>query len=186
RRVNVRIHGSGHTPPRMEKIVQLMGDLLNEYGNRDTGGGDIFELGSWFHFHYESIHPFLEGNGRVGRLLLNLHFLKHNWPPIHILPSNRDDYLLSLENAGEGDLVPLTSLFERLMGSSLLDLLDKVGTANDELLDLKTISTSSPYDAKYLTLRCGQGELPGVISGHRWHTSRKALELYLEHLGKKS
>ncbi|MBN1390543.1 MAG: Fic family protein [Candidatus Thermoplasmatota archaeon] len=185
RRMNVRIQGAGHTPPRMEKIVHLMEDLLDDYRNRDTRGDDIFELGSWFHFHFESIHPFLDGNGRVGRLLLNIHFLKHNWPPIHILPSNRDDYLLSLENAGQGDFIPLTSLFERLMGSSLLDLLDKVGTADDELLDLKTITKSSPYDAKYLALRCGQGELPGVLTGHRWRTSRRALKLYIGYLGRK-
>ena len=64
------------------------------------------------------------------------------------------------------------------MGSSLLDLLDQVGTSNDELISLKEASIISSHDAKYLGLRCKQGELPGVLTGHRWSTSRRALELY--------
>ncbi|MGA1820587.1 MAG: Fic family protein [Thermoplasmatota archaeon] len=185
RKVNVRIQGANFTPPRMEKVIPMMEELLKEYQRRDTEGEDVFELGAWFHFTFESIHPFQDGNGRVGRLLLNLHFLKHNWPPIHILPNDRDGYIRALETGHEGDLGPMVSFIKRLMASSLLDLLDQVGTAEDELTGLKKASALAPYDAKYLSLRCGQGELPGVLSGHKWHTSRRAIELYMEGRGRK-
>ena len=90
RRVNVRIGGSRYTPPRMEKIVYEMEELLREYERRDADGENPIALGVWLHHRFESIHPLSDGNGRVGRLLLNLHMLKHNWPPVHS-PSIRQD-----------------------------------------------------------------------------------------------
>ncbi|MGA1821987.1 MAG: Fic family protein [Thermoplasmatota archaeon] len=185
RRINVRIHGTDFMSPRMEKVIPLMEDLIKEYNSRDIEGENVFSMGAWFHYTFESIHPFQDGNGRVGRLLLNLHFLKHNWPPIHILPNDRDNYISSFDNGARGVLDPMTDLFRRLMGSSLVDLLDGVGTSDDELIDLKTASELVPYDPKYLGLRCKSGVLPGVLSGHRWKTSRRALDLYMKDIGRK-
>ena len=123
--------------------------------------------------------------GRIGRLLMNLHFLKRNWPPIHILPAHRDTYLDSLNSAAKGDLEPLEDIFKTLMASSLLDLLDQVGTHKDELMSLKEVAEYSPYSEKYLSLRCKQGELPALKSGREWRTSKWALALYQEHGGRK-
>lgn len=92
------------------------------------------------HFSFESIHPFGDGNGRVGRLLLNLPFLRHGGPPIHVLPPDRDRHLGSLVEAHDGDLSNLEELIRVLMGRSLLDLLDQVGTGDDELRPLRALS----------------------------------------------
>lgn len=185
RNINVKIAGAAFTPPRKEKIIQLMEQLLKDYYKKDMKGEGVFELASWFHVTFEAVHPFRDGNGRVGRLLLNLHLLKHNWPPIHILPSDRDRYLAALNMAVDKDMGPLNSLIERLMGSSLMDLLDSVGMAEDELIDLKKASSLVPYNTNYLGLRCKQGELPGVLSGHKWKTSERALKIYMDLKGRK-
>jgi len=185
RRVNVRIAGSKHVPPRMEKVASRMEDWEEEYNRRDTLGEGVFFLAAWMHQEFESIHPFSNGNGRVGRLLLNLHFLKHNWPPVHILPPDKDRYLRLLEKGHSGDLSSLEGFLRVCSARSLVDLLDQVGTKDDELLLLRELGGLGPYSAQYLSLRAGQGELPAVMVRGDWMSSRRALDIYRELLGRR-
>jgi len=184
RRVNVRIQGSKHTPPRMENVVALLTKWQEAYSTRDTRGENVFALAAWMHHGFESIHPFSNGNGRVGRLLLNLHFLKHNWPPVHVLPPDRDRYLDALEAGHAGHLADLEEFLRVAMGRSLLDLLDQVGTKEDELKPLRAFAAKGPYSAKYLSLRAGQGRLPALKVGGDWKTSARATRAYRDLVGR--
>jgi len=185
RRVNVQVRGAAFTPPRMEKILTELEAYEQEYMRRDVAGEDVFRLGAWMHFEFERIHPFTDGNGRVGRLLLNLHFLNHNWPPVHILPRHRNDYLDALNDAANGNLSLLEGLMKLLTGASLVDLLDQLGTSEDELMNLKKISKFVSYEPKYLALRCQQGIIPAVKTGGEWRTSRRVLKLYSMYVARK-
>lgn len=178
RRHNVRIAGSKHAPPRWEKVVPEMEAWLREYDRREIAGEDALELAAWMHHRFESIHPFSDGNGRVGRLLLNLHFLRKNWPPVHVLPPDRAAYLGALEKGQEGAIGPLVGFVKGAMARSLLDLLDQVGVADDELRPLKSLGGKSGYSAHYLALRALQGKLPAIKVGGRWKSSARALRLY--------
>ena len=184
RRVNVRITGSRHTPPRMEKVVPLMDAWERAYARRDTEGEGVFPLGAWMHREFESIHPFSDGNGRAGRLLLNLHFLKHSWPPVHVLPPDRDRYIRCLDAAHAEGLARLEEFLREANARSVLDLLDQVGTAEDELRPLKAFEARGPYSAKYLALRASQGVLPALKVSGDWRTSRRALRVYREAIGR--
>ena len=175
RTYSVAIRGSKHTPPRAEKVVPRLEKLVKEYSRRDLRGEPVFPLGAWMHYEFESIHPFGDGNGRVGRLLLNLHFLKHNWPPIHVSKAVKKPYYRHLEEVSSGNSEGLVRLMETLMAQSLLDLLDQLGTREDELRPLKAFDTYSP---KYLSIRIRDGELPGAMIKGDWHTSERALSLY--------
>lgn len=185
RRVNVRIRGAEFSPPRMEKVVRELDEWEEEYRRRNLEGEEVFKLGAWMHFEFERIHPLSGGNGRVGRLLLNLHFLKRNWPPVHVLPEHKDDYLDSLNEAAGGNFGPLEDFLRERMGSSLIDLLDQVGTERDELVSLKEAAEKSFYESRYLALRCKQGKIPALKSGREWKTSERALNLYADFVGRK-
>src|SRR5437016_14141943 len=176
--------GVRHVPARMEKGVPLTSDWEDSYAKQEMEGVDVSPLGARMHFEFESIHPFTDGNGRVGRLLSNLHFLKHNWPPVHILPPDRSRYLRSLNAGHSGDLTGLEAFLRTMMGRSLLDLLNQVGTAEDELKPLRQIAARGPYSAKYLGLRAGQEGLPGITIAGDWNTSPHALHLYRQQVGR--
>ena len=183
RRGSVRVLGSPHSPPRAEKVVPLMLDWESEYIRRDLDEEDVFVLGAWMHHTFESIHPFSDGNGRVGRLLLNLHLLRHSWPPIHVIPVDRNRYIDAMIAGHKGDLQPLEDLFRELMGRTLVDLLDQVGTVDDTLRTTVELGAEGPYSAKYLSLRCKQGELPAILRKHNWWTSRRAILVYINAMG---
>jgi len=186
RRTNVMIRGAQFSPPMPEKVIMRMEELIKEYDQRDLEGEEPFTLGSWMHHGFESTHPFSNGNGRVGRLLLNLHLMKHNWPPVNVLPGDREAYLRSLQAGNRGDLAPLTDFIMVRTGGSLLNLLSQVGTMEDELKPLVKFQSDETYSAKYLALRAEQGELPAIKVRNKWQSSERALQLYMEVVGRKT
>ena len=187
RMVNVRISGSKHSPPRVEKLISLLQEWEQHYVAMEMKREDVFSQAAEMHFGFEYIHPFSDGNGRVGRLLLNIHFLNHNWPLVHILPQDRDSYLDSLESAHRDGIDKLTEFLETNMASSLIFALDMVGSEEDKLLTINEAKKAfgTDYSTKYLALRIKQGELPGIRLNNRWRTSLTALSLYSEIKGRK-
>lgn len=89
RRVPVRIMGAQHTPVQPWLIQPRMEQLLADYAEST---GHIVTRLARFHIEFERIHPFIDGNGRTGRLLVNLELMKAGFPPIDIKFSDRLAY----------------------------------------------------------------------------------------------
>lgn len=91
RRVPVQILGAAHTPPQPYLVPVEMEKLLAEYEamKRDK---HILEAVGLFHLLFEGIHPFIDGNGRTGRLILNLELIKAGLLPINIKFTDRRKY----------------------------------------------------------------------------------------------
>lgn len=89
RRVPVRIMGAQHEPVQPYLIAQEMEQLLIDYAQRDE---HIVTKLARFHIEFEGIHPFIDGNGRTGRLLINLELMKAGFPPIDIKFTDRIAY----------------------------------------------------------------------------------------------
>lgn len=96
----VRILGSRHVCPNPIKIPQLMGEFFAYYeANKNTLHPVV--LSANMHEKLVSIHPFIDGNGRTARLIMNLILLKHGYPITIISSENkaRDEYYRTLETA---------------------------------------------------------------------------------------
>lgn len=89
RKVQVFIRGSEHIPPEPEKIPNLMNYYVYNYKNDEQ---NIFNKIAKYHIEFEKIHPFEDGNGRTGRLLLNYEFIKNNIAPVVIEKNDRIKY----------------------------------------------------------------------------------------------
>lgn len=89
RRVPVRIMGAQHTPVQPYLIVPKMEELLRNFVESTE---HIVTKLAWFHIEFEGIHPFIDGNGRTGRLLVNLELMKAGYPPIDIKFTDRIAY----------------------------------------------------------------------------------------------
>ena len=89
RKIPVRIMGANHEPVQPYLIEPRMKQLLQDF-NESTE--HIVTKLARFHIEFESIHPFIDGNGRTGRLLVNLELMKVGFPPIDIKFSDRIAY----------------------------------------------------------------------------------------------
>lgn len=95
RTVQVFIRGSEHIPPAPEKIPNLMNYFIYNYNHDEQ---NIFYKLAKYHIEFEKIHPFEDGNGRTGRLLLNYELIKNNLPPVVISKDDRVKYFEFLKN----------------------------------------------------------------------------------------
>ncbi|OGF23399.1 hypothetical protein A2Y83_02445 [Candidatus Falkowbacteria bacterium RBG_13_39_14] len=89
----VFIKGSDYVPPNYMKVPDLM-EFFIRYLNSITDG---LRKAILAHFALAAIHPFVDGNGRTARLLMNLILLKDGWPIIVVKEKRRADYLNALE-----------------------------------------------------------------------------------------
>ena len=96
RRHGVRIVGSNVVTANHLKVPDLMRELSNEYEKK---ANDILARVTKVHSRFEQIHPFSDGNGRVGRLLMNAMLLKKNLPPALIFQEARKFYMLYLNQS---------------------------------------------------------------------------------------
>ena len=95
---------------RPEDVEENMNALIGWYAGKEVNVAVLAE----FHAEYESIHPFQDGNGRTGRLLLFRECLKNGIVPVVIEDANRSEYLQALkEYREEKTLNKLIRLFEK-------------------------------------------------------------------------
>lgn len=108
----------GMMPPSWIEVPAAIADWLNEAQAAPTAARPIEALAG-VHNSFERIHPFLDGNGRTGRLVLNLMLVRLGYAPVIIYKRDRPRYLKALRAADDGDLGPLGELLARAVLDNL-------------------------------------------------------------------
>ena len=130
RKINVFIRGSEYIPPDAKEVPTRMSYFVYNY-NRDTE--DIFNKIARSHIEFERIHPFEDGNGRTGRLLINYELLKNNLPPAIITKEDRVKYYEFLKN---GDIEGFAKFLEETVNKEK-ERLEKFGYISEDVENTK-------------------------------------------------
>lgn len=130
------------------------------------------------HAAFERIHPFSDGNGRVGRLLLNLMLVRFGYPPAIIRKSDRRRYLDGLRRADTGD----PGLLGEVLARSVKDGIDRFlipGLAGPHRFVPLSSLANLGLTHNALVLAAQRGRLEATHRGGQWYSSRKCVEDYI-------
>ncbi len=115
RRVQVYIRGTNWMPAKPEDVAKEMANLLRWYSKNKSILHPLV-LSAYFHVAFETIHPFIDGNGRTGRLIMNFILHKNNFPMINIPNKIKAKYYSCLKEAQlNGSLRPFVEFLIALI-----------------------------------------------------------------------
>lgn len=189
RNTNVRILGAVHIPPDAGKIKRLMDEYLTwYYENKHIMS--VPELAAWVQYKFVWIHPFIDGNGRTARLLMNLVLLQNGYPPAVILNLDRQKYYRVLRQADMDKPKDFLNFIGRSIERSLVIYLNSFIPTNKKsehqgYISLKEATSYCDYSIEYLSLLARTGRLPAIKFERNWMTTREAIENYLKKVEKK-
>ena len=178
RTVPVYIRGANMTPPPARQVESLMQDWLTWIDGEGLRYQSIMRA-AIAHYGFEAVHPFTDGNGRVGRLLLNLMLMREGYPPALLLRDWRVRYIEALDTANTGNYRPLANLIGQAVEAGLdLYLEACAARPDDSYQPLSELARSSGYSVDYLGWLIRQGRLEAVKRGSRWYSTFAAIQHY--------
>lgn len=149
----------GMQPPEWTEAPALIHDWIAEAQRlAEEAGPNPPEALALLHARFERIHPFLDGNGRTGRLLLNLLLIRLGYPPAIIYKGERSRYLAALRRADRGDPGPLGEFLARAILDNLYRFVVPAIAGPDRLVPLPALATKE-LSANALRVAAVRGRL---------------------------
>lgn len=182
RETKVRITGSEYIPPMPSEIPIKMRQFekwLEDKRNKSK----LIDYAAISHFKSVDIHPFIDGNGRTARLLMNLVLMDKGYPPTIILKSDRVKYYRTLDLAHKGELKPFVDFIGRNIERTLTWYIDAVlpeskKSASEKWQILSELSSKTPYSQEYLSLLARRGKIEAVKKRKNWYSNLEAIKEY--------
>jgi len=130
------------------------------------------------HNEFERVHPFIDGNGRAGRLLLNLILVRLGYPPVIIFKKQRAAYLAAMQRADSEDYGALGELIARAMHDNLNRFIVPNVAGPARLVPLAALVTRE-FSLAALRQAAQRGRLAAIQGPDGvWRSSRRAVEKY--------
>lgn len=170
----------GMRPPPWPEVPPLVREWLGDVQKlRAEGHRPEPEALARMHSRFEQIHPFLDGNGRAGRLVLNLLLVRLGYPPAIIYKGDRARYLAALRRADQGDDGPLGELLARAILDNLHRFVVPALAGPSGLVPLPALA-SERISANALRVAATRGRLrASKAADGTWRSTRAWVEDYL-------
>ncbi|NNN09991.1 MAG: Fic family protein [Acidimicrobiaceae bacterium] len=179
RRHDIHAFPGGMRPPSWVEVDAAMTDWLASLSAISRAPFSIESLAA-AHASFECIHPFLDGNGRTGRLLTNLILIRMGYPPAIILKRDRLRYLRALQSADDGEPGPLGELFARAITDNLYRFVVPAVAGPDTLVPLSALAAKGrSVVALRAAIERGRLRAQKGTDG-QWRSTRNWVDDYVE------
>lgn len=177
---DIRPFPGGMRPPPWPEVSAMVTDWIRDVQALGRAGDGIEpEALAKVHVRFEQIHPFLDGNGRTGRLVLNLLLVRLGYPPAIIFKGDRRRYLAALQSADRGDHGPLGELLARAILDNLHKFIVPAVAGPSRLVPLPALA-SEEISANALRVAATRGRLKASKAADgTWRSTRAWVEEYL-------
>lgn len=127
----VIITGTTYTPPPPSRVAAAMQEFVTQIPAQREALHPV-EFAAWLHIRLANIHPFIDGNGRTTRLLMNLALMQAGYPITIIPPVVRGDYIAALQASNSGNNEPFINLLSNMVWEAQREYLRLVQSLTEE------------------------------------------------------
>lgn len=180
RRHDIQPFPGGMQPPSWTEIGPLLDTWTSDARSLSAVDQVLLpEVLAELHARFEQVHPFLDGNGRCGRLVLNLLLVRLGYPPAIVYKRDRDRYLAALKRADQGDCGALGEFLARAILDNLYKFVVPAIAGPNRLVPLPALAGDrvSP-DALRVAAARGRLKASKAADG-TWRSSRAWVDEYL-------
>lgn len=182
----------GMRPPSWALVPAKIQDWVDQVRRLDPALRDprtttvpLPELLAELHNEFECVHPFIDGNGRTGRLALNLILVRIGLPPVIVMKTQRTAYLSAMQRSDNGDHGPLGEILARAMYDNLNRFIVPGVAGPARLVPLMALADDA-FSVAALRQAAARGRLEAVQgSDGVWRSSRRAVQAYARTKGQR-
>lgn len=169
----------GMRPPSWVLVASAVDTWLAAVNSLQARSQSFPERLAEVHAEFERVHPFLDGNGRAGRLVMNLVLVRLGYPPAIVYKRDRAQYLRALRRADAGEPGALGELVARAILDNLYRFIVPAVAGPARLVPLAALANHE-ISATALRTAAGRGRLQATRGADgQWHSSRRWVDDYL-------